>query len=370
MNHSEERPKPSASGRRLHRSTYVFLVFVFIGVLLANIPGQYVLDLNFTDGQYGPDFEFYVHCEHGWPFTFLRREAVMLNVPPGWRFSPWRLTEGVEQFNPPSVIANLFVGAAVVLVGGLLFEIWRRRRRRLLQFGLRELLILVTVVSVGAAAFTAQRSQHRKEQAVLRAIDETPSQKHFDWGVSQIADRTEWRERGPTWLRQLVGDPRVTVFDRVIRIYANGEELKHVVELSHLKVLCIPCPITKGQLRLLEHLPQLEALNMRFVYPVDADGVSGEGDFSLPKLPNLRGLNLYDASFGGDGLENIPSIEVLDLSGTSVGDESVPVLVTLTKLRILVLGGTNISDSGREQLHRALPNCEILDVMYERSTSF
>jgi hypothetical protein len=94
--------------------------------------------------------------------------------------------------------------------------------------------------------------------------------------------------------------------------------------------------------------------------PIDEHGRLTEPTFRLPRMPKLRGLNLYGASFRGEGLENIPAIEVLDLTDTEIDDSSIPAISALTNLKEFSLHGTRVSDAGVEQLRRALPGCRIV----------
>lgn len=89
------------------------------------------------------------------------------------------------------------------------------------------------------------------------------------------------------------------------------------------------------------------------------NGLTEPKGFTLPRMLTLRGLNLYGAHFDGDGLENIPSVEVLCLSRTDVCDQSVPAILSLGKLRRLGLAATNTTESGISDLRRGKPNCEI-----------
>lgn len=360
-------PKPSPSDRKWRRSTRVFQAFLVAILLLLNVPGQIAWGPDIlADGKYGPHFDVLEHCEHGRPFTYLEREPVMLDRPPYWRLSLWNIFEGVDRFNASILFIDAVLGCGIVLVAGFLFESWRRRRTRLLQFYIGELLIVIGIVAACAAVYVFHRSQHRNERSILQAINEIEDQSgHGKWDINE---RVEWQSSGPTWLWHIIGGRPFQVFDRVVGIDTEGgEEIKHVVKLSELGVVRIKGAVSNRQLKMLEQLPQLEALDMCFTIlddegqeTVDEDGHIIEQCFRLPRLPNLRGLNLYDTSFRGDGLENIPSVERLDLRGTDVDDKSVPTLAALTKLKKLALGGTAVSDSGIDQLRRRLPNCEIL----------
>jgi hypothetical protein len=104
---------------------------------------------------------------------------------------------------------------------------------------------------------------------------------------------------------------------------------------------------------------QFVNLDDEYRRPGDDTGNAIEQYIHLPKMPRLRGLNLYNTAFRGDGLENIPAIELLCLTATDIDDHAIPALSALTKLKELSIEGTNVSDAGFEELRRALPNCTI-----------
>lgn len=285
---------------------------------------------------------------------YMRRESVMLEELPYWRLSLWNVFEGVEWVNPLFLIADIAIGVAMAWAATLLFELWRRRRKRLLQFYVGDLLLLTVFVAIGTAVFVFHRSQHATEQKALQAI-----------GSSGNLD-VDWQKGGPSWLRRLVGDGPFEYFDYVVGIDLYRVDFSHAEKLQHLRVVRIYALRSTRELNVLERLPQLEALDMCTCSAgVDLDGhqiVDEYGNavrpyITLPRLPKLRGLNLNGAAFRGDGLNNIPAIKMLDLSETEIDDDSIPALSALSKLKVLKLWGTGISDAGLARLREALPGC-------------
>lgn len=225
------------------------------------------------------------------------------------------------------------------------------------------LLVAASILLAGMLAID-QRSQYFAEQSTLQAIEATRDP-HIEWS-GPIEQRVIRQKAGPHVLRQLLGDGLFKVCDRVVEIDASGTHLAHVVTLRHLKVVRLHS-VSNRQMAFLADLPQLEALDMKFVGvncegsdSVRHDEILEEQYLRLPPMPKLRGLNLWEATyFRGDGLENIPSIEVLDLSGTQVSDESAAALMSLKNLKVLCLYDTQVSDDCIERLRDAMPHCLI-----------
>ena len=283
----------SPSAHMHHRWRWGILAIPVIALLLLNYPGQIVVGPDiFGTGQYGPDFCLVKHCDHGWPFTYLRREWVRLDRPPFERLSRWRLVEGVDRFNGSLLLADIVLGVAILLIGGVVVREGLRRRKRRLHFYLRDLFIVTGIIATLAALYVSNRVQYRNELNILQAIDKTrfpPGFGHWD-----VRERTEWQYCGPSWLRRLIGDQPFRVFDHVVGIETQGlKEIKHVAALKNLEVVRIKGAVSNEQLRLLEQLPRLEGLFLSQSSLTDEDGRSvGEQYFRLPRLPKLRGLNL------------------------------------------------------------------------------
>lgn len=229
---------------------------------------------------------------------------------------------------------------------------------------MRLLLLITASILIAGMLALDQRTQYFAEQITLQAIEATRDP-YIDWS-GPIEQRVIRQKGGPLVLRQLLGDGLFKVCDRVIQIDASGAQLAHVVNLRHLKVVHLHS-VSNRQMALLADLPELEALDMTFVDvncegsdSVRYDEILEEHYLRLPPMPKLRGLNLWEATyFRGDGLENIPSIEVLDLSGTQVSDESAAPIMSLKNLKVLLLYDTLVSDACIARLRDAMPHCLI-----------
>ena len=378
---------------RVHPSTGVALAIALLFLFLPNVPGQIVVGPDiFAPGKYGPHFECYERCEHGWPLTYLWREPVEFSTYPFWRLSLWNLSQGVDRWSTTRFLADVAIAILVLLVTGVAFEAWGRRRRAIYQFHVVDLLVLVLVCSVALGRLAAELRERREEQRLLKAIGETKSD--VEWGCS-VEERAEWERGGPSWLRRIVGDRCFRFLDRVVGLDVTGAELKHAVRLRHLKVLRIKWSATKADIKLLENVPKLEALDASFLErDIENDKELLDYDdprayeLDLPNLPYLRGLNGYDSPFSARGLERLTRIEVLYISGegadlkqvaclsrlkelylpdTAASDSDLRHLAGLQQLEQLWLGFNRLSDAGLAHL-AALPNLRMLDLAYSDVT--
>jgi hypothetical protein len=274
--------------------------------------------------------------------------------------------DGVETFSPASLIADTVLGLAIILGTSVLWDAWRRRRKRLYHVHVVDLLMLVAVVAACGGVYNADRVQFQAEQDSLRAIEDS-NDPSAPW-YKPVEQRIVLQLGGPSWVRQRGFDGPFRVFDRVIGIETTGDELEHVRRLRSLQVVWIQGAASNRQLRMLEELPNLRALDMNWlevddegVIKVDEDGIWLTENFRLPKLPSLRGLSLETTAFRGEGLENIPAVETLDLTDTEVDDRAMGQLAHLHQLKDLSLFGTKITDDGLRHLS-GLENLEHLSL--------
>jgi len=183
------------------------------------------------------------------------------------------------------------------------------------------------------------------------------------------------------------GEVRVPAGHRLV-LYAGEGASKHDLKaLARLgprdlqSLLLSGCEITDAGLAYLRNLIWLEHLN------VSCNRISGEGlihlegmlllerlevwgcDLTvdglahLPPLPSLRdlsfSLNLELADGALMHLDKLPALERLDLHGTPIGDGALIHLKKMRKLRYLDVWSTKISWDGANELHAALPLCQI-----------
>lgn len=344
------------------RLAITYSLATVLGTLLifGNIVGQHVVRPNLsTIGQYGPHFDVEERFEHGFPFTYVSRGRSLTlggDRSPGF----FDIVHNVEQFDALNLIVNVVIGVAALVTSVLVCNAWLQRKKRLAQLSTLEMLLCVGSVACIAAVYSHARSDYLRELGVLQALTARSG------SASEFRQDVTWSRGGPTWLRRLIGDVPFRVFDRVVALEATGEQLEYVIALKQVRAVRVTGTVSNLQLKSLEQLPNLETLDLSFVAlveefeTIDADGVVLEPYLCLPTMLTLRGINLYDTAFKGDGLEAIPSIEVLDLTATDIGDESVGALATLAELKQLLLGNTKFSDAGINRLRELHRSCDII----------
>jgi hypothetical protein len=300
----------------------------------------------------------------------------------GFKLAVWRFDEGVVEFRWLIVIADLLVGTSLAFGAGLAWQAWRRRRYSIWRFSLIELLLLLTGVAVAAGILTAYRAGHRRELAILAEIEKrdllrATAHDPFRWTTKY---NVIWRRGGPSWMRELFGEARLRIFDRVEWIEVDGAMLDLAVELRHLKAIYIEDEITNRHFANLSHCRNLEAITVSPVATLrleNAQTASGDEEFlRLPLIPKLRAISLYGFSFRGEGLDKLPALEhaclaeteidraglralaksadvrFLDLSEVKLPSSDFVVLASMTELRSLRVIYTEIDDASLAHLAR------------------
>jgi len=329
---------------KLHASTVVVLAFMAVALLLANIYGQRDMTLAYDNG-----LDTEETFKHGWPESFIEREVLVgeFGVPPMPRYrSRWLFLQEVQPFTALALLANFAVGIIVLVVVGCLFENWRRGRARVFQLHLIDLFLLSGVVASGFGFYVYHRSRHQAEIAALQAIDAIERPEWMDYSCESPAD---WQPVALPWF-ELDGES-ARVLDRIVRVDASPASLKEVVKLRELRVarLTMTTLESADQLAVLEELPHLEALLLSDSF-LDVPFERPRRVFNVPRLSRLRGLSCAWTQYDGDGLENLPSLEFLDLEGTDIANTALVPIGAMSQLRVLNLGATRITDDGLRHL--------------------
>ena len=186
-------------------------------------------------------------------------------------------------------------------------------RRRWFQFSLRTLLIGVTVAACGLGWLGVRVKDARKQAAAVTAVEKLGGFVCYDFQADSMGDGVSAPGTpGPAWLRAILGDD---FFRSVWLVTFAGTS------------------ITDAELQRLGDFEQLNWLIL------DGTLVSDAG------LEHLKGLR---------------QLKRLSLNNTSFDDERLEHLKEFTQLRVLELMGTEVTGRGVDNLHQALPNCQIL----------
>lgn len=184
----------------------------------------------------------------------------------------------------------------------LLFAAAIMMHLKLYQLRLRTLFVILTAVSVPLGCFAYVRQKAREKSTAIDTI--------MNLGAA-VSFKPPGSYRESIYLL-LAGDPGTLEF----------------VDFSH------------GEAR----FPESELMNL--------------SQFTEIKELNLGG-NRQIGDRGMLCISGLTKLESLDLSGTSVTDNSVVRLGQLANLRNLTLKDTKITFAGLEKLHRGMPNCVI-----------
>jgi internalin A len=236
------------------------------------------------------------------------------------------------------------------------------RKRRWLQFSLRSLFVVTTLLAVWIGYHVNRaRNQQKAVETVLRLGGTIKYDYQFeeDGSIPQGGTRADASRPGPKWLRGILGDE---FFCDVVHIYlaesaVTDEDLERLRYFPKLRWLSLDKTQIDGSgLTHIERMRSLKSLS------VQQTNVDDEFLTYLRHLTELRHLGLARTRVTGRGLENLKELQQLDtlwLSRTDVTDADVQHIVCLRNLEDLNLGGTKISDEGARQL-KELPRLGIL----------
>ncbi len=237
-----------------------------------------------------------------------------------------------------------------------------RPRRRWLQFSLRSALILTAVVAVGLAWGSRIMLRYDARQRIA----ELPVQMDI--------------EAGPPWISRWFGAGLGKYFDQVTALDFSGcQDLSRLTEVNRRLLpdigrqaglrklnLCGTLELDDGGLAAIAGLSELEELIL------DETSVTDDGLRHLASLSRLKKLSLYAAhGVTGGGFEHLAALgelEVLDLSATDAGDKVAEPLSRLPRLRWLNLADTLVGDAALEHLG-GLSQLEYLNLSGTKITS-
>jgi hypothetical protein len=265
-----------------------------------------------------------------------------------WRWFSFNEHKGCTVLLAVSVVGLVLI---LVIAWTLLAIVFRQR----MQFGLRTLLVFVTLCALVSSWVAVRIQQARRQAAAIAAMREGNVFGHVDYDVVRLE---------PSWLRCLFGDD---FFSNVISIERDRDSaqsdqttdilLDNLKDLPLLQNLGLnSASITDAKLERIEKLSQLRTLDLRCTRVTDA------GLEHLRGLTQLQGLCLDKTKITYAGLrwlEGLSQLEELNLNYTRVSDEGLCFLAGLSRLRWLWLIDTDCTEQGVAQLRKVLPNCNI-----------
>lgn len=325
---------------------------VLILMMAIILPGDYTQTAK--EPWFGSDIstvEYAPRYQHGWPLMFADR-YVELNEGSSFTYVPatfidcWRFWSG-DVINPVALTVDIFVTCLIASLSGFLFEAWRRRRRTLWQFYLSDGLVAVAIVGVLLSIIGSAKRNHDREEAELASEVEISSEegpkvvpRYFQLGATTI------RKSGPTWLRLLLGDGSFCIFDRVISLDPRSGDFSRMSAFEELEHLDLASP-TPEEMRSLEGLRNLRSLKVALQdlpgYHITRPFRESYPPYPLPNLPRLSELDLNGSWLRPSGLRQMKALEMLNLRGCPITEDTIEELRELPRLRRLNLAQVALS---------------------------
>jgi hypothetical protein len=203
-----------------------------------------------------------------------------------------------------------------------------KRKRRILRFSIRTLLIVLTIFCV-ALGWKVERA--RKQREAVAWVHEMGGSVKYDYEYVDGAYSPKAKPPGPQWLRKQLGRHFFDdVVEAVVLVVGDVTPLSGLTRLERLDVYGSVTDVTP-----LAELTRLQELDLNGTELCDVTPLSG-----LTRLQrlDLRGTQVSDVT----PLSGLTSLKWLTLGGTQVSD--VTPLAGLPSLQWLYLGGTQMSD--------------------------
>ena len=223
--------------------------------------------------------------------------------------------------------------------------------RRWLQFSLRSLLVLVTVLAVWLGR---EVNRARRQNEAVAAIQQAGGMVFYDSQVRPPQSR--FRRWFPRFVRLLGEDLADAVV--IVMLFPEAEP-----ELLHDGTNERPLVSLAMMIGRLEDLVELDAGGMNFD---DADLAHLRGLKKLASLylshVQLNGTVVHCTRITDDGLAQIAHLsrlEALHLEGAGITDAGLAHLHSLSKLECLDLTNTMVTEAGVAAFRHAVPACRI-----------
>jgi hypothetical protein len=218
-----------------------------------------------------------------------------------------------------------------------------KRRKLLLRFSLRTLLIVMTAVCIFSGLWISkvihQRTAVRRFYQLTASRARTPGGDQLTtMGYSYGGKDAYYKPIIPKWQHPLRD--------------ALGEEA--FGEITGVQLLSTAA--TDDDVRLIAQFPTMKRVSL------SQTQVTDQGLRHLRKCKKLQMLTLDQLPITDAGvaqLAALPELDSLSLSGTKITDDSLEHLAKMSNLKELWLRNTAITNDGYLKLQAALPNCQI-----------
>jgi hypothetical protein len=361
---------------RLHKLSWLALILATAGMLIIIVPGsprssvewerQPLFDSHGSAMSWSDyDFRNVTIWSHGWPLEYLRRpfgsKGFLIEHdgrPVMWSsLHSWPTWGKVYAFSLPALLANILIGAVIVISFVVTCESWIRRRGRF-RFSLLDAIVASTIVGLVFGWW----QYHARTQAVEQAIR-----------VSMIArgSLTDLSKRGPRWAT-------------VVAEYHGPDWLQRLVGNSLLVPFCLHIDQLNLDSRLLTQEDYADLSKLPYVEKVHVVGrLTPELVDSLAALPRLRTLNGEILAYGGDGLprpepmisssnvsllDRLPKLTTLKLGRTETSPADLQVVAQLPRLETVQLSGLQFLVEDLEKL-ASCPSLETMHVQISATES-
>ena len=403
---------------RLHLSTWLTLPFGLVVAVMVVVPGDasrnevrptfFVARPKVPTGptnDVGPII-------HGWPLPFLWRAPQKWNGDPSTAATslPWRLTDSVREFHWLPLLVDLAVAGFVLAVFAALVERRRRKRSRLIQFSLRELLIISLLFAVGLGWWNHRRQVKDRLSRIdgatkarfvpqlplwlrIAAGDDALSRLGLNgpvgpivlpWGLSRRDEIQSIVEQFP---RETIVEMDNTVssddaaavgairrLEQIRCVYQPTTDLTQLLSalerhphLRDFEYIGGLIKINDAQLAQIATLSQLESLSVHS----NASQLTEKGLASLRNCKKLEQLELDGARLTTDAMacfSEMKQLRRLDLTAAQFINADLSTLPPIDGLEELVLAGTNLDDDDALQL-RAMPSLRRLNIVGTQMTA-
>lgn len=236
-------------------------------------------------------------------------------------------------------------------------------RSRRFQFGMRALLVILSIACVMFAILGARVAAAKRQLRAIRAIERLGGQVWFQWaegsmkvplGDPMFADRPALRLHAKlvdpstsiwTWFRYSFRDdfpPPVRAVDFRGGVVLPESVLAQLLDLRGLTHVALErVEVTRDGLAQVASVPDLLHLG---IYNCEIDN---EDLLVFARAKKLKRIDLCDVPIDGSGLgclRDLPDLACLDLQGSGVTDAGIQCIKDLKQLRCLDLSQTQISD--------------------------